>query len=96
MIENIGKKIIGIFATLGSYSLLAGQFFKSLFKKDFPVKETIKQLAKIGYESLPVIIITSLFTGMVLAFQTGSYMETKSKGIARFYLLELPFLWFEN
>lgn len=84
MIESIGKKIIGFFATLGSYSLLAGQFFKSLFKKDFPVKETIKQLAKIGYESLPVIIITSLFTGMVLAFQTGSYMETKIKGIARF------------
>jgi phospholipid/cholesterol/gamma-HCH transport system permease protein len=36
------------------------------------VKQTLTQMLRIGVESFPVAAMTSLFTGMVLALQTGS------------------------
>jgi phospholipid/cholesterol/gamma-HCH transport system permease protein len=82
--EKIGKGILDFFHKLGENTILVWKTIRSAFQKGFPIKETIHHMAKIGYESLPVIIITAFFTGMVLAFQTGSYMETKIKGIARY------------
>jgi phospholipid/cholesterol/gamma-HCH transport system permease protein len=82
--EKIGSSIFIFFHNLGEIVILLGKVLGTLFKKDFPGKETIRQIGRIGYESLPVIIITSFFTGMVLAFQTGSFMEAKIKGVARF------------
>ena len=82
--EKIGSVIFGFFEKMGQSILLLVQTFKTAFQKDFPWKETMAQFLRIGYKSLPVIMITAFFTGMVLAFQAGSYMETKIKGISRF------------
>ncbi|HCL56588.1 MAG TPA: ABC transporter permease [Spirochaetia bacterium] len=82
--EKIGISFIQFFYLIGDNTLLIIKLIRSIFSRNFPFKEMMRQIVKIGYESLPVIIITSFFTGMVLAFQTGSYMETKIKGIARY------------
>lgn len=82
--EKLGSSIIGFFHAIGETVILMGKVLKTLFDKDFPFKETIRQLSKIGYESLPVIMTTAFCTGMVMAFTAGGYMETKIKGISRF------------
>jgi len=43
-----------------------------------------EQMVKIGVESVPVAITTALFTGMVLALQSGYTLETKIKGVSQF------------
>lgn len=82
--EKVGNLIIRFFYSIGESLILIGQVFRTAWDKDFPWKETLKQLQRIGYESIPVIITTAFFTGMVMAFTAGSYMETKIKGISRF------------
>lgn len=82
--EKVGSLILRFFHSIGESVLLIGKVCRSAVEKDFPLKETIKQLQKIGYESIPVIITTAFFTGMVMAFTAGSYMESKIKGISRF------------
>ncbi len=82
--EKVGSLIFIFFHKVGENVLLFVEVVKSAFRKDFPVKETLKQIIRIGYESMPVIMITAFFTGMVLAFQAGAFLETKIKGISRF------------
>ncbi|HOJ49445.1 MAG TPA: ABC transporter permease [Spirochaetota bacterium] len=84
LIENIGSNLLLFFSKVGSTIIFLINTFKQITKKNFPKKELIENILKIGYSSLPVIMVTSFFTGMVLAFQTGTYMESKIKGIARY------------
>ena len=52
------------------------------------------QLEQIGTASVPVVLITALFTGMVLALQAGLTLEVKLKGVTQFMgrTVALPFI----
>jgi phospholipid/cholesterol/gamma-HCH transport system permease protein len=52
------------------------------------------QLEQIGTLSVPVVLTTALFTGMVLALQAGLTLEVKLKGVTQFMgrTVALPFL----
>lgn len=52
------------------------------------------QLEQIGTRSVPVVLITALFTGMVLALQAGITLELKLKGVTQFMgrTVALPFI----
>jgi phospholipid/cholesterol/gamma-HCH transport system permease protein len=45
---------------------------KYIFKGSICAKDTIAQMVEVGWSSLPIILLTSLFMGMVLALQVGS------------------------
>lgn len=52
------------------------------------------QLDQIGALSVPVVLVTALFTGMVLALQAGLTLEVKLKGVTQFMgrTVALPFI----
>jgi phospholipid/cholesterol/gamma-HCH transport system permease protein len=62
------------------------------FKLDMP--ELLDQLYAIGVKSLPVVLVTALFTGMVLALQASLTLEVKLKGVTQFIgrTVALPFI----
>ncbi len=70
MFAMIGKKTINIARGAGAYTLLVSQGLAKTFVPPFEWREFIKQLERVGVNSLPVVAVTSLFTGMVLALQT--------------------------
>jgi phospholipid/cholesterol/gamma-HCH transport system permease protein len=53
-----------------------------------------EQLEHIGTASVPVVLITALFTGMVLALQASITLEVKLKGVSQFIgrTVALPFI----
>ncbi|MGQ9617606.1 MAG: MlaE family ABC transporter permease [Candidatus Aminicenantia bacterium] len=55
---------------LGEISILIYFIFRKIFTKPFEKRMFLAQLIEIGNRSLPVVSLTSLFTGMVLALQT--------------------------
>jgi len=57
--EELGKIILLVYATL-----------KQLISPPFELKNTFKQIVEIGLKSMPVVLITAVFTGMVLALQS--------------------------
>ncbi|MCA6085252.1 MlaE family ABC transporter permease [Candidatus Endomicrobiellum agilis] len=57
---------------LGKAVLMTAETILWIFKGSIPVKNTISQMVEIGWRSIPIITLTSFFTGMVLALQTGS------------------------
>ncbi|MES2202484.1 MAG: ABC transporter permease [candidate division FCPU426 bacterium] len=54
----------------------------------------IEQLETIGAKSVPVVLVTALFTGMVLALQASLTLEVKLKGVTQFIgrTVALPFI----
>ncbi len=70
LIENIGLLIEGPIAGVGRIMLLLYSTIKWTFKPPFEIRNIVKQMLEIGVKSLPVVLITAVFTGMVLALQS--------------------------
>lgn len=57
------------------YSRMVGRAARSLVTRPFYYRDIVEQLNIIGIGSLTVVILTGLFTGMVLALQSGMTLD---------------------
>lgn len=69
-IEFIGEITERPAEQIGRMLLLLGSVLKNIVKPPFDVKNIIRQMLEVGVNSLPVVMIMAVFTGMVLALQT--------------------------
>lgn len=67
--RSLGKRIMNWCASTGKMSLLFWSTVKRL--KDADIKETFRQMALLGADSLPIVLMTILCTGMVFSVQTA-------------------------
>lgn len=67
--ERIGHGTIKAFASVGRFSSFAAEGAAQLFTRPVYGRQFLSRLYKIGWLSLPVIGLTTLFTGAVLALQ---------------------------
>lgn len=63
--------IITQIRAVGSYGHMLLEIARDLLRAGVNIREVSRQIIKIGTYSLPIVILTSLFTGMVLALQTA-------------------------
>ncbi len=75
VLEEIGKDFLGLAEAMGSAALTLKSVIFWFFRSKFELRETAKQAVKIGVDSLTVTVLTSFFTGMVLALQMGQSMK---------------------
>ena len=68
--QAVGHSILGFLQSIGALSAFAGKATLHCFSPPFYPRLTLKQFIDIGYYSLPVVGMTALFTGMVLALQS--------------------------
>jgi len=57
------------------YVFLVGKFFRGLVTRPFYYRDVIEQFEAIGVGSLTVVLLTGMFTGMVLALQSGFTLD---------------------
>jgi phospholipid/cholesterol/gamma-HCH transport system permease protein len=76
-LATIGRVFLGFLAGLGRIALFAGSAISHCVRPPFYPALALRQMLDIGYYSLPVVGLTALFTGMVLALQSYT-------GFARF------------
>ena len=69
-LATIGRSALAFFASVGRLFLFAGVALSHIFRPPFYWKLLLRQMVLIGYNSLPVVGLTALFTGMVLALQS--------------------------
>ncbi len=74
-LAHLGDRVLEGVDVLGRFALLAGATFRAARRPRFPWRETLRQLEAIGARSMSIVLITALFTGMVLALQTGIALE---------------------
>ncbi|KPK45442.1 MAG: ABC transporter permease [Nitrospira bacterium SM23_35] len=70
IIEIIGRTVIRFAENFGRILILLFLTIKQLLFPPYEIRNTVKQMLEIGVRSLPVVLITAIFTGMVFALQT--------------------------
>ena len=68
-IATIGRFFIGFFASTGRLSVFTFHGLVAVFAPPLYPRIVLQQIMRIGYYSLPVVALTSIFTGGVLALQ---------------------------
>jgi phospholipid/cholesterol/gamma-HCH transport system permease protein len=87
----IGKRTIEFAGNIGSFSLFTISVVTSVFKRPLYGKLFLKQLVSIGFYSLPVVAMTTFFSGAVLALQsyTGFSRFSAESSIATVVVLSI-------
>lgn len=71
MLAQLGKRVIEFLDDVGDVVGLAGNCFRTLFQRKLHMRNFMEQVARLGYDSLPIVLITLFFVGMVFAIQTA-------------------------
>lgn len=69
-VDKVGRVALNFFAAAGRLGLFAGEAILQCFRRPFYAKAFGTQLVEIGFYSLPVVALTTFFSGMVIALQT--------------------------
>lgn len=69
IIDMTFVRLKAFISEVGAVSLFAGQSLKLLFAKPYRYGEILKHMEFIGNQSVGIIILTSVFTGLALSFQ---------------------------
>ncbi len=68
--DRIGRAFIGLFESTGLWFSMLWRTITWSVRPPFEVKEWFRQMVRLGVDSIPVVFLTAMFTGMVLALQT--------------------------
>ncbi len=77
LLERIGRGTLGLFEEVGRFWRIFGSTLYWAVRPPFDLREWVRQMVRVGVDSLPVVGLTAMFTGGVLALQTFT-------GFARF------------
>ena len=69
LLAAIGRSFLGLIAAIGRIAIFAGQTIGHIVRGPFYLRELAVSFLNIGWLSLPVVGLTSLFTGAALALQ---------------------------
>ena len=81
-VAGLGRMVLDTAESLGQVAKMVRKSFALIFSGKWETKLSLDQMNEIGVASFPVVGLTSLFTGMVLAFQSGfSFMKVFNEPI---------------
>jgi len=66
-----GAALLSIADTVGGMGLLAGRIFSRLFTLRMDRDELLRNMYRMGVKSLPIVIVTALFTGAIMVIQAA-------------------------
>ncbi|WP_447972518.1 MlaE family ABC transporter permease [Nitrospira sp. Kam-Ns4a] len=72
---SLKGSVLGSLLVVQEFAILCGQAVAGLFRPPWYGRETILQLDRIGVGSLLIVVLTGMFTGMVLALQGAVQLE---------------------
>jgi phospholipid/cholesterol/gamma-HCH transport system permease protein len=75
--QTLGHTVLGFFQATGTFVFFTLRVISHIFRPPLYVSQLLRQFVDIGYYCLPVVGLTALFSGMVLALQSYT-------GFARF------------
>ncbi|HEY7114655.1 MAG TPA: ABC transporter permease [Thermoanaerobaculia bacterium] len=77
-LEALGRFVLRLLEQIGRFFQMLGRTAVWGLRPPYDVTEWLRQMVRVGWDSIPVVFLTALFTGMVMALQTYN-------GFARFH-----------
>src|SRR5262244_2165398 len=75
LIANVGTSFLEIAFTVGGMGLLAGKVVQRIVTLRLDRAELMRNLYKMGVKSIPIVIVTALFTGAIMVIQAAPIVE---------------------
>src|ERR1051326_3552438 len=70
LLERVGSFVIRISEETGLWFMALGRTIAWGLRPPYEVNEWLRQMVRVGTDSIPVVFLTAMFTGMVLSLQT--------------------------
>ena len=71
VLEGFGASVGGTLEYIGGLTLLAWETLKTIARLRIRFAETVNQCYLLGFQSLVIVLLTSLFTGMVFSLESA-------------------------
>jgi phospholipid/cholesterol/gamma-HCH transport system permease protein len=90
-LQYMGRQTLDFFQKVGVLSLFIAKTISGFVRRPFYLRLILRQLISIGYFSLPVVAMTAIFSGAVLALQsyTGFSRFSAESSIATVVVLSI-------
>lgn len=75
ILHAIGTRVSNALSAAGSFTILFLDTIRKIPMRPFRFHLFIEQMESIGVNSLPIVLLTSVFTGMIIVLQTGVQLE---------------------
>lgn len=72
---KLPQAVEGFFLDMGRFVQLVGRIFAWTPRPPYDIRELVRQMVKVGFNSIPVVFLTTLFTGGVMALQTFTVLR---------------------
>lgn len=83
LLDSVGAKVLKLTDQAGDFSVVSGRAMRAIFKRPFDVPNLMRQFVAVGFNSLPVILLTSLAVSMVFAVQLAfGFRQFSAEGLA--------------
>lgn len=70
-IALLGRAVLHALEEIGRAAIMLTAAVRSLGRGRWEFREMVRQMNRIGVESVPIVLVTGVFSGMVLAYQTA-------------------------
>lgn len=74
-LHQLGGTVLGIAANVGGMALLAGRIAVRVVTLRVDGAEFMRNLYKMGVKSMPIVVVTALFTGAIMVIQAAPLVE---------------------
>jgi phospholipid/cholesterol/gamma-HCH transport system permease protein len=74
-IAGFGASFLEIAATVGAMALLAREVARRVFRLRLDGAEVVRNLYRMGVKSIPIVIVTALFTGVIMVLQAAPLVQ---------------------
>ena len=74
-LELVGRAALALFDEAGGMALLAWRVLGALVTFRWDGRELVRNLHKMGVQSLPIVILTAFFTGGIMVIQSGIFVR---------------------
>lgn len=74
-IANVGAAAIRVAEDTGGILLMAWRVLRSLVPPSMDGRELLRNLYRMGWQSLPIVALTAFFTGGIMLIQTGIFVK---------------------
>jgi phospholipid/cholesterol/gamma-HCH transport system permease protein len=71
----VGAGFLEIAETVGGMGLLAGRVFRRVVTLRLDGAEVVRNLYRMGVKSIPIVVVTALFTGVIMVLQAAPLVQ---------------------
>ncbi|MFT3773109.1 MAG: ABC transporter permease [Minicystis sp.] len=75
LLGAVGASFLEIAETVGAMGMLGGKVARRVFTLRLDGAEVVRSLYKMGVKSIPIVIVTALFTGVIMVLQAAPLVQ---------------------